>query len=162
MEVCRNVSGLQAATRTVCVKILTPEGASDKETRARFLAEAKMSASLVHDNIIRIFDYGEQDGKPYIVMEFLTGGDLRSAISAGTSGDVASQLRILLEGARALQYVHQKQLIHRDIKPDNLHVDTQGRVRLMDFGSQIAGSAPDQDRLSGGYALLDVARTDHG
>jgi serine/threonine-protein kinase len=120
--------------RTVCVKILTPEGASDKETRARFLAEAKMSAGLVHDNIIRIFDYGEQDGKPYIVMEFLTGGDLRSAISEGKTGDVASQLRILLQGARALQYVHQQQLIHRDIKPDNLHVDSSGRVRLMDFG----------------------------
>ncbi|MBN9659511.1 MAG: protein kinase [Acidobacteria bacterium] len=120
--------------RVVCVKILTPEGAADPETRARFLAEAKMSASLMHDNVIRIFDYGEEQGKPYIVMEFLTGADLRTAIKDGSSGDVRTQIGIALQGAKALEYVHQQKLIHRDIKPDNLHVDPQGRVRLMDFG----------------------------
>ncbi|QOY85284.1 bifunctional serine/threonine-protein kinase/formylglycine-generating enzyme family protein [Paludibaculum fermentans] len=120
--------------RVVCVKILTPEGAADAETRARFLAEAKMSASLMHDNVIRIFDYGEEQGKPYIVMEFLTGADLRTAIKDGSSGDVRTQIGIALQGAKALEYVHQQKLIHRDIKPDNLHIDPQGRVRLMDFG----------------------------
>lgn len=120
--------------RTVCVKILTPEGANDQDTRARFLAEAKMSASLVHDNVIRIFDYGEQEGHPYIVMEFLTGGDLRSAIRDNTAGDTADRVKIAIQGAQALQYVHTQKLIHRDIKPDNLHIDLSGRVRLMDFG----------------------------
>jgi len=120
--------------RTVCVKILTPEGAADEDTRARFLAEAKMSASLVHDNVIRIFDYGQELGHPYIVMEFLTGADLRSIIKANTAGDLAARINIAIQGARALAYVHSKKLIHRDIKPDNLHVDLSGRVRLMDFG----------------------------
>ena len=120
--------------RTVCVKILTPEGAADQDTRARFLAEAKMSASLVHDNVIRIFDYGEEEGHPYIVMEFLTGGDLRSAIRENTTGDLAARVKIAIQGARALEYVHTQKLIHRDIKPDNLHIDLSGRVRLMDFG----------------------------
>ncbi len=120
--------------RTVCVKILTPEGAADEDTRARFLAEAKMSASLVHDNIIRIFDYGQELGHPYIVMEFLTGADLRSAIKGNTTGDLANKLNIAIQGAKALEYVHTKKLIHRDIKPDNLHIDLAGRVRLMDFG----------------------------
>jgi serine/threonine-protein kinase len=120
--------------RTVCVKILTPEGAADEDTRARFLAEAKMSASLVHDNVIRIFDYGQELGHPYIVMEFLTGSDLRSAIRSNTTGDLADRLNIAIQGAKALEYVHSKKLIHRDIKPDNLHIDLSGRVRLMDFG----------------------------
>lgn len=120
--------------RVVCVKILTPEGSADPETRARFLAEAKMSASLMHDNVIRIFDYGEEQGKPYIVMEFLTGADLRTAIKDGTSGDIRTRIGIALQGARALEYVHEQKLIHRDIKPDNLHIDPNGRVRLMDFG----------------------------
>jgi formylglycine-generating enzyme required for sulfatase activity len=120
--------------RTVAVKILTPEGVADASTRARFLAEAKMSASLVHDNIIRIFDYGEEQGWPFIVMEFLTGCDLRTAIRENRTGGTESKLRLAIQGARALQHVHEAKLIHRDIKPDNLHVDPSGRVRLMDFG----------------------------
>lgn len=120
--------------RTVAVKILTPEGIADEDTRTRFLQEAKVSAALVHDHIIRIFDYGEEQGYPFIVMEFLVGSDLKGAIRDNRLGDDANRLRIALEGARALEYVHQHKLIHRDIKPDNLHVDDKGRVRLMDFG----------------------------
>jgi serine/threonine-protein kinase len=120
--------------REVAVKILTPEGSSDPELRSRFLQEARMSAALVHDNVIRIFDYGEEQGRPFIVMEFLTGQDLRSAIRNSHTGDTTSKLRIALQGARALEYVHTQNLIHRDIKPDNLHIDNDGRVRLMDFG----------------------------
>ncbi len=120
--------------RTVAVKILTPEGISDADTRTRFLQEAKVSAALVHDHIIRIFDYGEEQGYPFIVMEFLVGSDLKGAIKDGQLGDEANRIRIALEGARALQFTHENKLIHRDIKPDNLHVDDKGRVRLMDFG----------------------------
>jgi serine/threonine-protein kinase len=120
--------------RTVAVKILTPEGISDADTRTRFLQEAKVSAALVHDHIIRIFDYGEEQGYPFIVMEFLVGSDLKGAIKDGQLGDEANMIRIALEGARALQFTHENKLIHRDIKPDNLHVDDKGRVRLMDFG----------------------------
>jgi eukaryotic-like serine/threonine-protein kinase len=120
--------------RTVAVKILTPEGIADADTRTRFLQEAKVSAALVHDHIIRIFDYGEEQGYPFIVMEFLVGSDLKGAIRDQRLGDEANRLRIALEGARALQFVHENKLIHRDIKPDNLHVDDKGRVRLMDFG----------------------------
>ena len=120
--------------RVVAVKILTPEGTADADTRARFLAEAKMSASLVHDHIIRIFDYGEEQGFPFIVMEFLTGCDLKGAIRENRLGDVQNKIRVAIESSEALQHVHEQKLIHRDIKPDNIHVDTHGRVRLMDFG----------------------------
>lgn len=120
--------------RTVAVKILTPEGTADPDTRARFLAEAKMSASLVHDHIIRIFDYGEEQGYPFIVMEFLTGCDLKHAIKENRLGGLEDKLRVAIESSEALQHVHEQKLIHRDIKPDNIHIDTHGRVRLMDFG----------------------------
>jgi eukaryotic-like serine/threonine-protein kinase len=120
--------------REVAVKVLTEEGCKDADAKARFLAEARMSGAIVHDHIIRIHDYGEEDGRPYIVMEFLVGEDLRGAIRNNRTGDLRNRVRIALEVARALGHVHSHKIIHRDIKPENIHVDTQGRVRLMDFG----------------------------
>ncbi|MBL8232682.1 MAG: protein kinase, partial [Bryobacterales bacterium] len=125
--------------RTVAVKILTDEGCRDEDAKKRFLLEARMCGNIVHDNIIRIHDYGEMEGRPFIVMEFLTGEDLRSAIQEGHTGDVKQKLNIALQAARALGYVHKQSIVHRDIKPENLHIDESGRVRLMDFG--IAKSA---------------------
>jgi eukaryotic-like serine/threonine-protein kinase len=120
--------------RTLAVKILTEAGNADPEARARFLQEARISSNIIHDNIIRIHDYGEEQGRPYMVMEFLVGEDLRHAIRNGNTGDIQSRLKIALQAARALGFVHQAEVIHRDIKPENIHVDQSGRVRLMDFG----------------------------
>ncbi|MBL8210281.1 MAG: protein kinase [Bryobacterales bacterium] len=120
--------------RKVAVKLLTDQGCMDAETKARFLSEAQISGNIVHDNIIRIHDYGEIDGRPYIVMEFLVGNDLRGVIDKGLAPDLRSQVNLALQGARAMQHVHKQGILHRDIKPDNLHVDESGRVRLMDFG----------------------------
>ncbi|MBL8177818.1 MAG: protein kinase [Bryobacterales bacterium] len=120
--------------RTVAVKILTEEGCRDDDAKKRFLLEAQMSGNFIHDNIIRIHDYGELEGRPYIVMEFLTGTDLRGAIDKNQLGDLQNRLHIALQAARALGYVHTRNIIHRDIKPENLHIDENGRVRLMDFG----------------------------
>jgi len=120
--------------RTVAVKILTEQGSADPDAKARFLQEAKVAAGLMHDNVIRIHDYGEEQGKPFIVMEFLVGSDLRHAIRENLTGDLASKLKIAIQGARALEYVHAQRIVHRDIKPENMHIDGSGRVRLMDFG----------------------------
>jgi serine/threonine-protein kinase len=123
-----------AIGRQVAIKILTPEACQDPEAKARFLQEARMAGNIEHENIIRIHDYGEEQGRPFIVMEFLVGEDLRHAIRDNHVGDLSNRLRIALDIARALEYIHSKNIIHRDIKPDNVHIDRSGKVKLMDFG----------------------------
>ena len=121
--------------RTVAVKILTEEGCQDTEAKARFLAEARMAGNIAHDNVLSIYDFGEDERqRPYMVMEFLRGEDLRHAIKNGHVGDLKSKVKIALQVARALEYVHTQKIIHRDIKPENVHITAGGVVKLMDFG----------------------------
>ena len=121
--------------RTVAVKILTEAGCEDEEAKARFLAEARMAGNISHDNILSIYDFGEDEQHhPFMVMEFLRGEDLRHAMKHGHLGDLTAKLKIALQVARALQYVHSQKIIHRDIKPENIHITPAGVVKLMDFG----------------------------
>ena len=120
--------------RTVVVKILTDNSCQDAEAKARFLQEAKLAGGFQHENIVSVFDYGEFDGKPFIVMEYLKGEDLRDAIRNGHLGSMDDRLRIALNIAQALDYVHERAIIHRDIKPENIHIASSGKVKLMDFG----------------------------
>jgi len=121
--------------RTVAIKILTEGGLEDGEVKARFLAEARTAGGISHENILGIYDFGEDDQhRPFIVMEFLKGEDLRHAIRNGNTGDTANRIRIALQIARALEHIHLQKIIHRDIKPENVHITTAGQVKLMDFG----------------------------
>jgi len=120
--------------RLVVVKVMTDAACSDPEAKARFLQEARLAGNIQHENIVSVFDYGEHEGHPYIVMEYLKGEDLREAIRGGRLGSINDRLKVALDIARALEYVHGRAIVHRDIKPENIHIDPNGRVKLMDFG----------------------------
>jgi eukaryotic-like serine/threonine-protein kinase len=121
--------------RTVALKILTEAGCADEEVRARFLAEARMAGNLAHDHILSIYDFGEDDlQRPFMVMEFLRGEDLRNALRHGRTGDAQNKLKIAVQIAKGLAYIHTQKIIHRDIKPENVHINQAGVVKLMDFG----------------------------
>jgi len=136
--------------RTVAVKLLTAQAAMNEDTRARFLLEARVSSGIAHENIITTYDYGEEDGIPYMVLEYLTGRTLKDALQSGEEMPLRKRASIGLQLARALAHVHTLQLIHRDVKPDNVHLDAQGRVKLMDFGIVKTG---DVNLTQAGYAL---------
>ena len=120
--------------RTVALKILTVASCADPPTKERFLLEARLSSGISHDHIVTTYDYGEEDGRPYMVMEFLVGQTLRQAIAANSLPDIPGRIRIALQVARALERVHSLDVLHRDVKPDNVHLDANGRAKLMDFG----------------------------
>jgi len=128
--------------RTVAIKILTDQGCADQEARDRFLNEARTSARVSHENILAVYDFGEDDGKPFMVMEFLRGEDLRKAIQSGHTGDSKNKLRLSLQIARALEFIHQHGITHRDIKPENVYINSAGNVKLMDFGIAKAADGP--------------------
>src|SRR5215472_9362293 len=100
--------------RPVVVKILTVEAASDTEAKARFLQEARLAGNIQHENIVRVFNFGEFEGRPYIVMEYLRGEDLRDAIRNQRAGGLYDRLKIALQIAEALDFVHGQGIVHRD------------------------------------------------
>src|ERR1700675_4904432 len=119
--------------RVVAVKILAEAAAADAESKARFLQEARTASNITHENIISVYDFGEDQGRPFMVMEFLEGESLRDAIKRGHLGDLSSRLKIALQVARAIDFIHTKKIVHRDIKPENINLDSTGKVKLMDF-----------------------------
>ncbi len=120
--------------RQVAVKVLTEAAMADPEAKDRFLQEARLASNIQHENIISIYDFGEDAGRPFMVMEFVEGESLRAAIEGGRAGDIPERIRIARQAARALEHIHTRKVIHRDIKPENIHLDRMGKVRLMDFG----------------------------
>ena len=120
--------------RQVAVKILHAALAEDEAFLRRFRAEAQQAAALNHPNIMAVFDWGESDDGPYLVLEYLGGGSLRDVLDAGPLLSASQALLVGLQAAHALDYAHRRRLVHRDIKPANLLFDDEGRLCIADFG----------------------------
>jgi len=119
--------------RTVALKILSSERASDPEFTARFLREARALAKLSHPHIIGVHDVGRVADYLYIVMEFADGASLRQLLNLGRLAP-SEAVRLLPQIAAALQYAHDRGVIHRDIKPENILIDQYRNAKIADFG----------------------------
>src|SRR5262245_22521753 len=121
--------------RTVAIKVLSEQYARDESLRARFTREALAAARLSGESgAVTIFDVGEWDGRPFIVMEYLGGGSLEARLSAGGPPSRDQALDWLDQAAGALDAAHERGVVHRDVKPGNLLLDDDGDLRVADFG----------------------------
>ena len=105
-----------------------------EEEREDFLREARTIASLKHPYIIRVLDFGLDGGTPFLVMDYAPGGTLRQRHPKGTLLPFTTIVSYIMQVASALQYAHERKIIHRDVKPENMLLDENNDVLLSDFG----------------------------
>lgn len=122
--------------RYVALKVMRPAVGPDSALLRRFELEARALAQLSHPAVVRVLDYGEQDGQPYLVLEFIPSGTLKDRLSAGGGRPEPwrEAVSFLLPIARALEAAHQRGIIHRDVKPGNILIAENGQPMLSDFG----------------------------
>jgi serine/threonine-protein kinase len=123
-----------ALGRLVAVKALRREYVVDPTFLVRFHREAQSAASLTHPNIVAVYDFGQDQGRPYIVMEYVPGRDLRTMLQEGGPLSVDQAVDIGLQICAAVGYAHRAGLVHGDIKPGNVLITPDGRAKVVDFG----------------------------
>src|SRR5690242_18462257 len=120
--------------RKVAIKLLHREIATDSDQLERFRREARAVAQLSHPYIVSVIDAGEDEGRPYIVFEYVEGETLKERIRRMGRLPVAEAVAYAIEIARALGYAHQRHIVHRDVKPQNVLIDQEGSAKVTDFG----------------------------
>jgi tRNA A-37 threonylcarbamoyl transferase component Bud32 len=120
--------------RDVAVKLLRPEYGRDPDFGSRFRHEAQAAASLNHPNVVSVYDYGQDEAGPFIVMELVDGEDLAAIVKRSGALPPRQAARIIAEAARALHAAHSRGIVHRDVKTGNIMIDREGRVKVTDFG----------------------------
>jgi serine/threonine-protein kinase len=137
--------------RTVAVKFLPPELEEEPEFRSRFEREARTMAMLSHPNIVTVHDFGQEEGRSYLVMEYVEGEPLSKLLPMAAP----RALEIAREVCDALVYAHGRGVVHRDIKPENILVTPDGHVKVTDFGiARLAGPATGAARVTGTNVAL--------
>src|SRR5262245_37803859 len=148
-----------ALERKVALKVMLPRYAADADSRERFLREARAAAMVKSDHVVTIFDVGEEQGMPFIAMEYLLGCPLDQHLKNKGDLPLAHALRIGRETAMGLAAAHELGLVHRDIKPSNLWLEApQGRVKLLDFGLARAQSDDLQLTCTGTVVGTQIGR----
>src|SRR3954451_19053732 len=120
--------------RSVAIKVMHREMSEQADQLQRFRQEARAVAKLSHPNVVGVIDAGEDGGYPYIVLEYVEGETLKQRINRVGALDVQEALAYAIEVARGLTVAHHRKMVHRDIKPQNVLIDAEGRAKLTDFG----------------------------
>jgi eukaryotic-like serine/threonine-protein kinase len=127
--------------REVALKVILDLALDVPEIKERFYREARTAGKLTHENITVVHDVGEDNGRPFIVMEYLTGSDLRILLERHEPMTMRRKLSYAIQICRGLAYSHAKDIIHRDVKPANIRILENGRMKIMDFGIARLGSS---------------------
>ena len=134
--------------RYVALKLLSSHFRKTKEMQERFLREARAAGAIQHPNIVTVYDLGEAEGQLFIAMELVEGRDLSDVITLREPMALERKLDLVIEVLDGLQFAHQRGVIHRDVKPSNVRVVPDGRVKIMDFGIARLQSGEDSDAAS--------------
>ncbi len=141
--------------RAVALKTLRLEYRKDPETRARFRREARTMAFLAHPNVTRVYDLYEDDEAPWVILEFVSGRSLKEEIAANGPYSIEETARLLNQIAKALDHLHDRGLVHLDVKPQNLLITPEFSVKLIDFG--LAQRAGEPQEMIGGSTFGTAA-----
>ncbi len=120
--------------RSVAIKTLALDHKDEPETRERFLREARITSDLRDDHIVSVLDIGEAEGRPFIAMELLAGLPLGEYLKRNAGASLDAKLDLMEQLCRGLQAAHDRGIVHRDVKPGNLFVTTNGCLKILDFG----------------------------
>lgn len=137
--------------REVAIKVMPEVFAQEPTFRQRFEREAKILASLQHPGIVAVYDFGEENDRPYLVMQFMSGGTLQERIKHGQAS-LADAARLIYNLSKALQAAHDQGVIHRDLKPSNILFDQHGHPFIADFG--IARLTGNSTQLTATHATI--------
>lgn len=141
--------------RPVAIKVLAEHVSGDPDVRERFLREAKLAARLSHPNVVNVFHQGEEGGRPYIVMEYVEGSTLAEEVKRRGRLPYAEAVELVIQACAGLEHAHANDLIHRDIKPQNLLLRGDGTLKVADFG--IARAAEGTQLTQAGTVLGTAA-----
>jgi len=144
----------EALGRKVALKLIGEKFASTGNARTRFVREARSMATVEHPNIVRLYAFGESEGRAYLVMEYVDGESLADRLAREKSLGPAEAIRLTRQIAEALDAAWEKRIVHRDIKPSNILIDRRGQARVADFGLAKPVGIIDESALTNSSAIV--------